>query len=140
MRDSGTPYLPLDTRYSVGIKAFDEQHHHILTLIDKLFAAVDDKKEHVAISSILEDFIAQTKEHFAFEENLMKSINYPSLSVHKNMHDVFINRILLYRRNHLDGNISFAAERVAFFRRWFKDHILETDKLYISFFKNNSIN
>jgi hemerythrin-like metal-binding protein len=140
MRDAGSQYLNLDTRFSVGIRSFDEQHYHILVTIDKLFAAVDGKKEHEVISSIIEEFIKQTKEHFASEEKLLLSINYPSFAVHKNIHDTFINKILLYRRNHLDGNISFASERAAFFRRWFKDHILETDKLYISFFQDRSPN
>ncbi|MGD0337268.1 MAG: bacteriohemerythrin [Bacteroidota bacterium] len=140
MRDAGTQYLNLDTRYSVGIRSFDEQHYHILVVIDKLFDAIDNKKEQIVISSILEDFITQIKNHFICEENLMSSIDYPAFSVHKIMHDTFIRKILLYRRDHLEGNISFASERVAFFRRWFKNHILETDKLYISFFNDHNIN
>ncbi len=140
MRDAGTQYLNLDTRYHVGIRSFDEQHYHILVVIDKLFDAIDNKKEQIVISPILEDFITQIKNHFTCEENLMSSIDYPAFSAHKIMHDTFMRKILLYRRDHLEGNISFASERVAFFRRWFKNHILETDKLYISFFNDHNIN
>jgi hemerythrin len=140
MRDTGLQYLNLDARYSVGIRSFDEQHYHILIAIDKLFDAVENKKESDIISPLLEDFIKQTKEHFASEESLMQSSDYPSLPDHKISHNTFMNKILLYRRNHLEGNNSFASERVSFFRRWFKNHILETDKLYISFFKDHIIN
>lgn len=140
MRDTGTQFLFLDSRYIVGITAFDEEHYHILTTIDKLFTAVDTKKEQIIISSLLEDFVKQTKTHFISEENLMTSTSYPGYTAHKNMHDIFMNKILLYRRNHLDGNISFASERVAYFRRWFKDHILEADKLYASFVQTQSLN
>ena len=132
MRESGTQYLNLDTRYSVGDRTFDEQHHHILTVLDKLFHFLEQKTENESVNSLLDDFVNKTKEHFICEEDLMKSIDYPSFWIHKNMHDGFLNKIQLYRRNYLDGNLSFASEKVAFFRRWFKDHILETDKLYSS--------
>lgn len=78
MRDAGTQYLNLDTRYHVGIRSFDEQHYHILVVIDKLFDAIDNKKEQIVISPILEDFITQIKNHFTCEENLMSSIDYPA--------------------------------------------------------------
>jgi hemerythrin len=137
MRESsGTQYLNLDTRYSVGDTTFDEQHHHILQTLDKLFHSIENKKENVAVNTLLDVFVNKTKEHFAYEEEIMKSIEYPSFWIHKNLHDSFMNKIMLYRRNYLDGNLSFASEKVAFFRRWFKDHILETDKLYSTFIKD----
>jgi hemerythrin-like metal-binding protein len=133
MRESGVQYLNLDTRYSVGDRIFDEQHYHILQILDKLFTSIENKQENGSVNTLLDDFVNKTKEHFALEEETMKNVEYPSFWIHKNLHDSFVNKIMLYRRNYLDGNLSFASEKVAFFRRWFKDHILETDKLYSAF-------
>ena len=136
MRDSHAQKTLADTRYNVGVKSLDAQHQTILETLDRLFTTVESNKGPEAVMPILNDFLSHTRQHFSNEEELLTRTDYPSLLTHKSAHDVYLNKILIYQKNVADGNVSFAIERVSFFRRWFKDHILETDKLYIPFMAN----
>ena len=131
MRDSHAQQT--DTRYNVGVRTLDEQHQIILVMLDRLFTAVEQNKEREVLIPILNDFLGQARQHFSNEEELMVRCEYPSVLTHKSSHDMYLNKIMTYQKNVLDGNVSFALERVAYFRRWFKDHILESDKQYIPF-------
>ncbi len=133
MRDSHAQKTPADTRYDVGVKSIDDEHRTILETLDKLFTIVESNGERDAIMPVLSDFLDRTRKHFTEEEELLCKTGYPSLLTHKSAHDVYLNKIQIYQKNVIDGNVSFAIERVAFFRRWFKDHILEVDKLYVPF-------
>ncbi len=138
MRDSYAQKTTADTRYDVGVKSLDDEHKTILDTLDKLFKIVDTNGDRDAILPILNEFLGQTRKHFTEEEELLCKTGYPSLLTHKSAHDMYLNKIQIYQKNVVDGNVSFAIERVAFFRRWFKDHILEVDKLYIPFLANKA--
>ncbi len=42
------------------------------------------------LESKIEEYVTHVKEHFAFEEGLMKEYDFPSYDMHKTAHDMFL--------------------------------------------------
>lgn len=80
-----------DPRFSVGNEIIDNQHIAILAQINVLADCLDDGSE-AAEQQFLKVFDALktlAREHFATEETLLASKNYPQLDEHKNEQEEF---------------------------------------------------
>ncbi len=127
------------TRFSVSIKALDIQHQRIVEILDQLTTLIIQKGEVGLTDPLLDDLLNKIKEHFEFEEALMKNNLYPSFPLHKTMHDAFLRQFSNRHKNWKEGTESLSIEGVSFLKRWFIDHILGADKLYTPFLNHRGI-
>ncbi|MFZ5627087.1 MAG: bacteriohemerythrin, partial [Bacillota bacterium] len=75
---------------AVGVAEIDRQHQELFRRIDNLLTAMSQGKGKEEVGNILkflEDYVVV---HFAAEEKLMQSHNYPAFNEHLAQHQAFI--------------------------------------------------
>jgi hemerythrin-like metal-binding protein len=127
-------------KFSVGVKALDEQHQQIIGMLNRLVStpeAEDANSE--TVSEILTTMTRYSLEHFKTEEGLMKAHGYPDLVEHRQEH-------IAYRRKAIDfstasslGVESVPQILVTYLMDWWTHHILEEDMKYKSFFAEKGV-
>jgi hemerythrin len=121
-----TQYIWED-RYSVGNAAVDQQHQHLFELCNKIQdAAPSDGKKYVM------ELYRYTRGHFQAEELHMRSIGFPDLAEHRELHNQVIAQL-----NTLVEKFPSTKESmeylVVFVAKWLTDHILTEDMKYFTF-------
>ncbi|GAB6098771.1 bacteriohemerythrin [Halanaerocella petrolearia] len=80
----------------IGVDKLDKQHKRFFvtanSLLDKCRNKEDDQKQEAAEDclSFLQGYF---KEHFSYEEQFLKEIDYPDYEKHKKFHNSFMNKI-----------------------------------------------
>lgn len=69
--------------YSIGYECIDREHHKLFDLAADIFRDSEDK-DHLLVA--VRQLVKYTKFHFANEERYMKSIRFPDLPHHKELH------------------------------------------------------
>ncbi|MDD2357082.1 MAG: hemerythrin family protein [Thiovulaceae bacterium] len=82
-----------DDAYSLGIKNIDDQHKKLFDIVDKIFSLQESKDVKGNIRTILHELFEYIKVHFKDEEEFMKSINYPDLAYHLELHDQLVKSV-----------------------------------------------
>ena len=72
----------------VGIPDIDDKHHEFLELLSKIRSCND--KEFI---TFFEEMITHTKEHFAYEESIMKAHDFYGIQEHLNEHANLLNEM-----------------------------------------------
>ena len=86
---------------------------------------------------VLKELYNYTVYHFKYEENEMEKKKYPQASVHKQMHKVFLDKIVTWEKESkllpdtIRGND--ANKVFQFGIAWLNRHILTTDKKFVEF-------
>ncbi|BEP28766.1 bacteriohemerythrin [Helicovermis profundi] len=126
-----------EEKYSVKIKAIDEQHKILLNLIGELedFSKKYNYKE--VLPETLNTLSEYVKVHFSTEEELMQKVNYPFLKEHKKVHNNFTNEVeneikKLEKKEVTALDIIFLYNYLLV---WIKEHILGEDHKYVDYLK-----
>lgn len=114
--------------YKIGNADVDAQHQGIFELAEVFFEA-DSQAEKTACAMRLYQY---TREHFAFEEKLMRSIAYPALAEHVQQHNVLIGRLNAIAQRIGGGNLS-AKDLELFLSDWLLGHIRVLDTKLAAF-------
>jgi len=92
--------------FSIGIKSIDEQHKKLVSIIKTLYDALADGKASDVMDTIFNDLFDYSEQHFAYEEELFKSYDYPDAEDHKKEH-AELKRQLIKLKNKLYSNDNF---------------------------------
>jgi hemerythrin len=128
------PFMTWDDRFLTGVPAVDDDHRHIVELINALHDAVGGGKRAVGIE-VLADLVKYFPKHFDREEQLMQAADYPSTHEHMAEHQRFAATIIRAHNDYLDGRVVDAGELLAFMKVWMVDHVLGTDLAYVPYMK-----
>ncbi len=123
-------FFPWKDEFSVGSREMDAQHHMLVDIINRLYCAMDQKKEKQNLNSILDELMKYAQTHFGSEESLMDRSRYPNLLEHKARHVGFSKDVLARRAMLSDGKSVSALELVYWLKDWLSIHILREDKSY----------
>ncbi|OFY84230.1 MAG: hypothetical protein A3F72_14485 [Bacteroidetes bacterium RIFCSPLOWO2_12_FULL_35_15] len=125
--------------YSVGIVIIDYQHKRLVMLINKLYDSMLEGKTMESITEIFEGLEDYIKNHFETEESFFKEFNYEDMKTHIKEHKVFVDQISQLKKDYLSGKNTVSVELLDFLKNWLSEHILGSDKKYISCFKENGV-
>lgn len=125
------------SEYNTGIEVIDDQHRRILEYIN-IIEHVKHSHDRNEMRQVLADIIDYTQSHFAFEESLQEEANYKYRIPHKRVHDLFINKIELYRERFEMGNM-VEDELYEVLSKWLINHIQHDDADYVGAVKHNMI-
>jgi hemerythrin len=116
-------------QYNTGIEEIDGQHQQIASYLNRL---CDAKKsgDDTALDEVIEGIIDYTWSHFAFEEAMMEQAGYSFASAHKNVHQMFINRVEKFQSRFAAGE-DIAEEFYSLLKRWLVNHIQRDDAAYV---------
>ncbi|MCP5125503.1 MAG: bacteriohemerythrin [Gammaproteobacteria bacterium] len=114
---------------SVGDAMLDQQHQKLVEMINTLHDAMATQSAQVQIKELLDSLVEYTQKHFGYEEERMRSANYPHLARHQRLHTDLLNQVgALYDKFKRGKKINM--ELMQFLKDWLVNHIQKTDKQY----------
>jgi hemerythrin len=126
-------FMEWNDTYSVKVAEIDNQHKHLIALINKLFDAMSVGKGSEVMGSVLKDLIDYTVNHFAMEEKYMKSYNYPFSTEHKMEHDTLTKQVIDLQNEFSSGKSMISVKVMNFLKDWLNSHILKVDTKFGAF-------
>ncbi|MEI6984932.1 MAG: bacteriohemerythrin [Rhodospirillaceae bacterium] len=112
---------------ATGNDGIDDEHRKLLSLFNEFAIAVNATRTDDQIRSALDELLDYTKQHFSYEERLMRESLYPDFSRHKIMHINF-SRKFENVSNQLRVNSDMCAFLLSFLAKWFGCHIQDADR------------
>ena len=97
-------------RYSVQVDSIDEQHRELVNMISALHEAMSKGKSKVVMAPLLEELTRYTKEHFSFEESLMRRAGYPGLEAHRLTHCALVDKVVAFQEAYAQDKVGLSLE------------------------------
>jgi hemerythrin-like metal-binding protein len=79
---------------SVGVDVIDDQHKKLVSIINRLYDAMKNRKGSEILGDVLSELVDYTKYHFTAEEALMKDNAYPDYQSHKSSHSKLVEKVM----------------------------------------------
>ena len=117
-------------KYSVGVRALDEQHTGLFQTLNDLHAAMLKGQAQSLTGPLLRKLVDYTRRHFAAEEAMLVSTRYPGLAGHREKHRALTKQVEEYVARFEKGEITLNLTLMDFLRDWLTNHIQKTDKEY----------
>jgi hemerythrin len=118
-----------DKTYSVGNEMIDSQHRRLFDLGNEM--------QNIQLSDVartIMNLYKHTREHFDTEERHMKSLGYPKLQQHRELHNGLITGLNNLIEKPIDTDAGLDGLK-KFVYNWIIDHILNHDKKYFEFYQ-----
>lgn len=80
------PVLNWKDSYNLGIESIDQQHHHLVDLLNRLFDSLNNEKEDEVLGKVLNELTDYTKIHFNTEETYFEKFNFKGAKEHITEH------------------------------------------------------
>jgi len=139
MRDFDAPLIKWAYGMSVNVKEFDAHHKKLVEMLNNLYAAMNAQHGNDVIGKILNELIDYTQYHFAAEEKLFDTYDYPGKQKQKQAHDNFAQKLLEFQEKFNTGNAVVDVLLMNFLKSWLTTHIMGDDKEYSLFFNRKGI-
>jgi hemerythrin-like metal-binding protein len=124
---------------SVGVSLFNNDHKELISIANRLHDSITVGSQQAVLLPILNDLVKYTIFHFGHEEGLMLQYAYPDYGKHKTEHDALIEKVQDYHDQVLAGKTSISLSLIGFLKDWLVNHIMVSDKAYMSFFEKKGI-
>jgi len=118
-----------------GVDEIDRQHGQLVKCLNDLTEFVGSKFEFAAVFTAINTLLDYTVQHFAYEEELLASANYPLLEQHIAEHKLIKAAVLQLWDKIEAGNEEVAETLVSTIRTWIIDHINAEDVEYSKYLK-----
>ncbi len=115
----------------------NSQHFKFVSILNEMYEAMLWSEGLDVIEKVLGELDDYALTHFAFEEELMRSLQSPYLAEHVLEHNHFKTKLADMRERLKKGFNSLDLELSAYLNRWMVDHILKMDKMTFASIKNN---
>jgi len=126
-----TYQIPLwSTELITGNEEIDLQHQSLFALLEKFTENIDNDN----LLSVLTEIKEYAEIHFEAEEELQKEVKYPKYTEHKATHELLIEEIGIVKGKVQNGTYSGNARIRTFLTHWLRDHILDSDQEFITFY------
>ncbi|MFA6979107.1 MAG: bacteriohemerythrin [Ignavibacteriaceae bacterium] len=126
--------------YSVKVKEIDGQHKKLVDIINELHDKMKEGKGKEVMEKLLNELLDYTVLHFAFEEKLLNTNNYPDSKTHIKLHSDLIEEVKAFRKKYESGSAMLSLELMNFLKKWLVEHILNSDKKYSAHLNANGVN
>ena len=114
----------------LGIESVDNQHKHLIELVNQLDEAVAVGAERDTIIKIVNGLIDYTVYHFQHEQQLMTAAKFnPTMqAIHEAEHKEFVAKMIMVQRDVQDDINALSDDLMEYLVNWLCHHILSTDK------------
>jgi len=125
-------YIIWKESFKIGIKEMDEQHRQFAAHVNELYDAVHLGNAEAIIGPILNKITDSIKSHFADEEAILKSVNYPMVEAQIKQHAYCISELILMKSSFLNKTQT-AHNTLLFVKDWFVHHVTTEDLKYAEY-------
>lgn len=133
------PLVEWKPEFSVGIVRFDDDHRHLIELLNQLHMSLSARNSNSALSLILRELVWYTRSHFKGEEVHMKRHAYPEFDEHIAEHDRFTEQVVQHVDHFQSGRDAIGVEVSDALQEWLITHILGSDAAYGRFLQTSGI-
>ncbi len=131
--DFFAPLLCWSEKFSVGIDEVDRQHKHLMNLINDIDVVVNKGRGYEEFAPIVEELVNYTRQHFSYEEKLLKENQCPEFEEHQKSHLLLHKEILDWQKKVQHCNQPQLKELMTMLKLWFPSHILTADKKHAEY-------
>lgn len=128
-----------DNSLSVNVEEIDRQHKKLIGMINGLNDAMRSGRAKDVMGMIINDLNAYTTTHFKTEDDLFIRFGYPDTVNHRKEHASFVQKSTNIKDDFAKGKLALSIEVMDFLGKWWKDHIMVTDKGYSKFFNDKGL-
>ncbi|MBF0100637.1 MAG: hemerythrin family protein [Desulfobacterales bacterium] len=128
-----------EDQFSVQIHEFDEQHKHIVNMINKLIDAKHSGENQKILSEVIHEMTRYLDFHFGNEHKYMIEFDYPHYQEHMLEHRKFITKTIQFRMGFRDDDPNLIDNLLNFLKQWLFEHIMTWDKSYTLFFHEKGL-
>ena len=121
----------------LGHAAIDEQHRRLLLLGEDLTESTINLAANELTEKRLQALNDFTEEHFAFEEDLMRSTGYPGVAEHANFHGALLAQLSAFSVRMRHGTHTDPVGLHSFFSHWIIPHIRTEDRDLVIWLKSH---
>jgi len=113
--------------YSVGVDAIDEEHSHMIDLINEIYSQLESNADAIQVDECLGDIFSAISLHFALEERMMQRRNYVGFKEHKDDHEKLLDEIRKLMDEFIDSPVSGKEQLGRCLSDWFTVHFASFD-------------
>lgn len=118
--------------FNIGVEIIDSAHQRLFSIVRRIMKMIDENKnQQLACEEGVKFFKNYAAQHFAEEEEYMRSINYQGYAMHKKLHDNLRDKTLPRLQQDLKDT-GYSSESVDRFLgiciSWLTGHIMIEDK------------
>jgi len=120
--------------FDLGIHIVDEQHRGIVSTINSLCYAIQNRHGNEMLKPVIGMVAEYTRIHFEIEEDFLKKCGYPELEHHRLLH-----RELTLALSHTSKESIWnkdPQEFLEFLKNWWINHICKEDRVFSQYVKN----
>ena len=122
--------------YALGIDEIDGQHRRLIEIANEVYTVLNDQwrlDKYNQILKVLDELKAYTVYHFQSEEAYMERIGYKKRFSHAMQHKAFVEKLKAVDLSEVDeAQEKYLRELLGFITDWVVNHIMTTDRLYVS--------
>jgi hemerythrin-like metal-binding protein len=134
------PFMNWNEQLSVNVEALDTDHKQLIEIINELYDSMLNNPRREVLDGIFDRLVDYTKNHFAREEKLFDTTNYPDTLRHKQKHGEMTAWVVETQQKYRSGELSAPSMQVAMYlKQWLLTHIVGTDNEYKAFFRDHGI-
>ena len=126
-------------KYSVGVKALDDQHKNLVNMLNELHAAMLKGQAQGVAGLLLRRALDVSLEHNADEERLMEETKFLGLAEHRAIHCDLISRIEEFLARHKQSDQTMYPQLLRFVGCWLHNHMLTVDKQYTAWMNEHGV-
>ncbi len=127
-------FIEWDDSYSVGHAEIDAQHKKLIAILGDFFDALKEANATDAQATLLEEFVAHAREHFAYEERELQGVDYHDLVSHRRQHEAQLVMIEEFYDTFHSDKRHRCTLMIQFLKKRFLDHIKDMDMAYARYF------
>ena len=127
-------YIIWKDSFNIGVQEMDDQHRLLVNYINDLYDSIQAGNSEDNVETILHNLTEYIQLHFAAEEAILKSVNYPLLDSQIKQHEYYVSELNFLKSGFLD-EAQTAQNMLLFLKDWFLHHITTEDLKYVDFVK-----
>jgi len=124
-----------DKSFNLGIPVVDEQHRGIVSTINSLCFAIQNKHGNEMLRPVIGMVNEYTRIHFEIEEDFLKKCGYPDLEKHHKLHEELIQSLSQTSKDSIWNKDP--QEFLDFLKKWWINHICKEDRVFSQYLNKN---
>lgn len=117
-----------DKSYSVASGDIDEDHKHLMAIVNDLYGAMASGADQATNLEIMSELMDYAQDHFHREERMMAACGYAGAAEHKQVHDRLIANLAQVIEDYRSGGLPLSLSMVVALKTWLLDHMTESDR------------
>lgn len=119
----------------IGISEIDNQHEHLIELVNNLNELDTDKISRDDFLDIINELVSYAHIHFQTEEAYFKESDYSDAPVHIEKHQEFLKKVNDIFLSFNESESGEASKKLfSFMNSWILEHLMEEDKKFAKFY------